>query len=101
MKKLLRNPGELPEKLSIQDQNLLLSLPYLGHLAALTRSHLIGDYPSGLTKEQTTETMDPKNKRAARLSPPMKFRACRSCEAASAFSKIWSRCLPFASTCWS
>ena len=35
-----------------------------GHLAALTRSHLIGDHPSGLTKEQTTETMDtsPKTK---------------------------------------
>ena len=33
-----------------------------GHFAALTRSHLIGDYPSGLTKEQTTETMDPSPK---------------------------------------
>ena len=33
-----------------------------GHLAALTRSHLIGDHPSGLTKEQTTETMDPSPK---------------------------------------
>ena len=32
-----------------------------GHLAALTRSHLIGDHPSGLTKEQT-ETMDPSPK---------------------------------------
>ena len=30
-------------------------------LAALTRSHLIGDHPSGLTKEQT-ETMDPSPK---------------------------------------
>ena len=30
-----------------------------GHLAALTKSHLIGDHPSSLTKEQTTETMDP------------------------------------------
>ena len=28
--------------------------PQVGHLAALTRSHLIGDHPSGLTKEQTT-----------------------------------------------
>ena len=28
-----------------------------GHLAALTRSHLIGDHPLGLTKEQITETM--------------------------------------------
>ena len=34
----------------------------VGHLAALTRSHLIGDHPSGLTKEQTTETMDPSPK---------------------------------------
>ena len=33
-----------------------------GHLAALTRCHLIGDHPSGLTKEQTTETMDPSPK---------------------------------------
>ena len=33
-----------------------------GHLAALTRSHLIGDHPSGLTKEQTTELMDPSPK---------------------------------------
>ena len=33
-----------------------------GHLAALTRSHLIGEHPSGLTKEQTTETMDPSPK---------------------------------------
>ena len=33
-----------------------------GHLAALTRSQLIGDHPSGLTKEQTTETMDPSPK---------------------------------------
>ena len=32
------------------------------HLAALTRSHLIGDLPSGLTKEQTRETMDPNTK---------------------------------------
>ena len=39
--------------------SLLHSLMYLGHLAALTRSRLIGDHPSGLTKEQTTETMDP------------------------------------------
>ena len=30
-----------------------------GHLAAFTRSHLIGHHPSGLTKEQKTETMDP------------------------------------------
>ena len=35
----------------------------LVHLAALfTRSHLIGDHPSGLTKEQTRETMDPNPK---------------------------------------
>ena len=33
-----------------------------GHLAALTRSHLIGDHPSGVTKEQTRETMDPSPK---------------------------------------
>ena len=39
-----------------------------GHLAALTRSHLIGDHPSGLTKEQTTETMDPSSK-TKRLRP--------------------------------
>ena len=32
------------------------------HHAALTKSHLIGDHPSGLTKEQTTETMDPTSK---------------------------------------
>ena len=37
-------------------------LANLGHLAALTRSHLIGDHHSGLTKEQTTETMDPSAK---------------------------------------
>ena len=35
----------------------------MGHLVALTRSHLIGDHPSGLTKEQTTETMDPTDSR--------------------------------------
>ena len=34
----------------------------MGHLAALTRSHLIGNHPWGLTKEQTTETMDPSPK---------------------------------------
>ena len=39
-----------------------------GHIAALTRSHLIGDHPSGLTKEQTTETMDPSPK-TKRLRP--------------------------------
>ena len=33
-----------------------------GHLAALTRSHLIGDHPWGLTKQQITETMDPRPK---------------------------------------
>ena len=38
------------------------SRPGVGHLAALSRSHLIGDHPSGLTKEQTTETMDPSPK---------------------------------------
>ena len=38
------------------DINVLIRM---GHLAALTRSHLIGDHPSGLTKEQTTETRDP------------------------------------------
>ena len=36
-----------------------------GHLAALARSHLIEDHPSGLTKEQTTETMDPSPKTKA------------------------------------
>ena len=51
------------------------------HLATPTRSHLIGDYPSGLTKEQRTETMNP--------SPyPMKFRACRSCEATHLLSRL-------------
>ena len=56
--------------------------PLRGYLAALTRSHLIGDHPSGLTKEQTTETMDPSPKKLAMtLFPPRKFRACRSCEA--------------------
>ena len=41
-----------------------------GHLEALTRSHLIGDHPSGLTKEQTTETMDPSPKtKGLRLYP--------------------------------
>ena len=29
-----------------------------GSLAAHTRSHMIGDHPSGLTKEQTRKTMD-------------------------------------------
>ena len=32
------------------------------HLAALTRSRLIGDHPSGLAKEQATETIDPSPK---------------------------------------
>ena len=36
-----------------------LQAVYMGHLAAPTRSHLIGDHPSGLTKEQRTETMNP------------------------------------------
>ena len=40
----------------------LTSTKVQGHLAALTRSHLIGDHPSGLIKEQTTETMDPSPK---------------------------------------
>ena len=40
----------------------LASTKVQGHLAALTRSHLIGDHPSGLIKEQTTETMDPSPK---------------------------------------
>ena len=30
----------------------------VGHLAALTRSHLIVNHPLVLTKEQTAETMD-------------------------------------------
>ena len=40
----------------------LFLLLLLGHLTALTRSHLIGDHPSGLTKEQTRESMDPNPK---------------------------------------
>ena len=31
---------------------------FSGSVTAPTRSHLIGDHPSGLTKEQTRETMD-------------------------------------------
>ena len=34
----------------------------MGHLAALIRSHLIGDQPSGLMREHLTETMDPSPK---------------------------------------
>ena len=34
----------------------------VGSLAALTRSHLIGDHQNALTKEQITETMDPRPK---------------------------------------
>ena len=40
-------------------QKFLRAPTSFGHLAALTRSHLIGDHLSGLTKEQTTCTMDP------------------------------------------
>ena len=40
----------------------LFLLLLLGHLAALTRSHLTGDHPSGLTKEQTRESMGPNPK---------------------------------------
>ena len=61
-----------------------------GHLAAFTRSHLIGDHPSGLTREQTTETMDPSPKTIGlRHYPPMKFRAYRSCEATQIFPIIY------------
>ena len=42
----------------------------MGHLAALTRSHMIGDHPWGLTKEQTAATMDPSPKtKGMRLYP--------------------------------
>ena len=34
----------------------------MGPVVAPARSHLIGDHPSGLTKKQTTETMDPSPK---------------------------------------
>ena len=43
---------------------LLVSGHRVGHLAAPPRSHLIGDHPSGLTKEQRTETMNPSPKSA-------------------------------------
>ena len=50
----------------VRKVNLLQS----GNLAALTRSHLIGDHPWGLTKEQTTETIDPSPKtKGLRLYP--------------------------------
>ena len=74
--KVAGKPRGTPRKIGypIQDQNLLLSLPYLGHLVAPTRSHLIGEHPSGLTKEQTTETMDqvPKTKGLQPYPPWMK-----------------------------
>ena len=34
----------------------------MGPVVAPARSHLIGDHPSGLTKKQTAETMDPSPK---------------------------------------
>ena len=39
--------------------NTLGNCQNICHLTALTRSQLIGDHNSGLTKEQTTKTMDP------------------------------------------
>ena len=48
----------------------------IGSLAAPTRSHLIGDHPSGLTKEQTRETIEFcvlalfGHSRALRIHPP-------------------------------
>ena len=60
----------------VQENSTVKLPPYVtflgltGHLAALTRSHLIGDHPWGLTKEQTTETMDPTPKtKGLRLYP--------------------------------
>ena len=43
------------------------SFSKLGHLTALTKSHLIGGHPS---KEQTTETMDPSPKTKGLLHYP-------------------------------
>ena len=49
-------------QLSIHKNLKSLDSYHSGHLAALRRSHLIGDHPSGLTEEQTNETMDPSPK---------------------------------------
>ena len=45
----------------LHNETFLKFVLTLSRLAALTRSQLIGDQPSGLTKEQT-ETMDPSPK---------------------------------------
>ena len=50
-------------------------LPYwdyqhFGHVAALVRSHAIGLLPFRLTKEQTTQTMDPSPKTIELLHYP-------------------------------
>ena len=41
-----------------------------GHVAALVRSHAIGLLPFRLTKEQTTQTMDPSPKTIELLHYP-------------------------------
>ena len=53
----------------------------LGHVAALVRSHAIGLLPFRLTKEQTTQTMDPSPKTIELLHYPgqLNLELTRSC----------------------
>ena len=65
-KNFLISPLALPDSKTASNKDCFR----LGHLAALTRSRLIGDHPWGSTKEQTTETMDPSPKtKGLRLYP--------------------------------
>ena len=60
----------------VEDSTSLLSLAFTrvlflqGHVAALVRSHAIGLLPFRLTKEQTTQTMDPSPKTIELLHYP-------------------------------
>ena len=60
------------EALRLTGSQFLLTKPLLesGHVAALVRSHAIGLLPFRLTKEQTTQTMDPSPKTIELLHYP-------------------------------
>ena len=58
------------QKLFLFSINKAFNLLFLGHVAALVRSHAIGLLPFRLTKEQTTQTMDPSPKTIELLHYP-------------------------------
>ena len=59
-----------PAAETVSKQGHVVYRNYMGHVAALVRSHAIGLLPFRLTKEQTTQTMDPSPKTIELLHYP-------------------------------